>query len=229
MRGVRERRAPCKLSRADMTIRVTLVDDHPSLLDTLQHLLRSADDITVVAHCESGSEELAAILDRQADVIVLDLRVPVMDGRAILRAINERQLGVRVVLLTGSALGTEIPEAIRRLGVPAMTPRRTGQPRLPARIRTVAARPASRETPEISQDGDAGKRDSVHVAMTAGLTARELDIVRAIADGLRNRAIADKLRVTEGTVKVHLHNIYKKLGLRTRLALMIYTRAHGLA
>jgi DNA-binding NarL/FixJ family response regulator len=55
-----------------------------------------------------------------------------------------------------------------------------------------------------------------------------LDIARAIASGLRNRAIAEKLRVTEGTVKVHLHNIYKKLGLDSRLALMIYMKEHGL-
>jgi two-component system, NarL family, nitrate/nitrite response regulator NarL len=211
-----------------MTIRVTLIDDHPFLLDTLQNLLRSADDITVVARCEAGSEELAAILDRQADVIVLDLRVPVMDGHAILRAINERQLGVRVVLLTGSADGT-VPEAIRRLGVPAMTSGRTGTPQLPARIRTVTTSQPRPENLRMKQDGDAGTRESVDLTMRVGLTARELDIVRAIADGLRNRAIADKLRVTEGTVKVHLHNIYKKLGLRSRLALMIYTREHGLA
>jgi DNA-binding NarL/FixJ family response regulator len=64
---------------------------------------------------------------------------------------------------------------------------------------------------------------------TATLTARELDIVHAVARGLRNKAIAAKLRVTEGTVKVHLHNIYKKLGLGSRLSLMIYSKEQGLA
>jgi DNA-binding NarL/FixJ family response regulator len=63
----------------------------------------------------------------------------------------------------------------------------------------------------------------------AHLTARELDIVRAVASGLRNKVIAAKLRVTEGTVKVHLHNIYKKLGLDSRLSLVVYWKEHGLA
>ena len=66
-----------------MTIRVMLLDDHPSILDTLQNLLRDADDITVVAGGDSGREAIAAVLDRQADVIVLDLRPPVIDGLAL--------------------------------------------------------------------------------------------------------------------------------------------------
>ena len=205
-----------------MTIRVTVVDDHPLLHDALQNLLRGADDITVVARCESGNEELAAILDRQADVIVLDLRVPVMDGREVLRAINQRRLGVRVVLLTGTVDEAEIPEAVR-LGVQA------GTRRPPSGIRTAATGQQRPERRGVGPDGEPGKPEPGEVAWGAGLTARELDIVRAIAGGLRNRAIANKLRVTEGTVKVHLHNIYKKLGLGSRLALMIYTREHGLA
>lgn len=210
-----------------MTIRVTLVDDHPFLLDTLQNLLRSADDITVVARCESGSEELAAILERQADVIVLDLRVPVIDGRAVLRTINERRLGVRVVLLNGPNDDAEIPQAVR-LGVQAILPGQTGARPLPAGI-SVVARGQRLERRGPGREAGAGKPKPGKAAGSTGLTARELDIVRAIAGGLRNRAIADKLRVTEGTVKVHLHNIYRKLGLRSRLALVIYTREHGLA
>jgi len=210
-----------------MTIRVTLVNDHPFLLDTLQNLLRSADDITVVARCESGSEELAAILERQADVIVLDLRVPVIDGCAVLRTINERRLGVRVVLLNGPVDDAEIPEAVRR-AVQAILPGQTAARPLPAGVRTVA-RGQNLERRGTGRRAGAGKPDPGEAAVSTVLTARELDIVRAIAVGLRNRAIADKLRVTEGTVKVHLHNIYRKLGLRSRLALMIYTREHGLA
>ena len=205
-----------------MTIRVTVVDDHPLLHDTLQNLLRGADDITVVARCESGNEELAAILDLQADVIVLDLRVPVMDRRAALRAINQRRLGVRVILLTGTVDEADIPEAVR-LGVLAGTRRPSPE------IRAAATGQQRPERRGVGQDDETGNPEPGEVTVSAGLTARELDIVRAIAGGLRNRAIANKLRVTEGTVKVHLHNIYKKLGLGSRLALMLYTREHGLA
>jgi len=171
-----------------MTLRLMLVDDHASILDILQTLLRGADDITVVAQCEPGggewdSEALATILDRQTDAILLDLRAPVMERLAALRAMDG-QPNPRIVILTGNLVTASAPfESIR----PSM------------------------------------QRGATH------LTARELDIVRAVASGLRNKVIAAKLRVTEGTVKVHLHNIYKKLGLDSRLALMVYCKEHGLA
>ena len=206
-----------------------LLDDHPSLLGTLQHLLRDADDITVVARCESGSEALTAILDRQADVIVLDLRLPVMDGLAVLGTINERRLGVRVVLLTGAVSESEIPMVIRPGTAPTGAGDTAAEQSL-SNIRTAATHQHGLKRRRTEPNGERGKAESGDGAATsAGLTARELDVVRAIASGLRNRAIAQKLRVTEGTVKVHLHNIYKKLGLDSRLALVIYTKENGLA
>ena len=211
-----------------MTIRVMLIDDHPFIPDTLQNLLHAADDVTVVAPFELGNEALAAILDRQPDVIVLDLRRPVMDGLAVLRAINERRLGVRVVLLTGSGEEAEILEAIR-LGVQGVLLEETAPRQLLPCIRTVATGRQWLGRRGTEQNRESRKRKPGDgVTASASLTARELDIVRAIASGLRNKAIAVKLRVTEGTVKAHLHNIYKKLGLDGRLALMIYTKEHGL-
>jgi DNA-binding NarL/FixJ family response regulator len=211
-----------------MTIRVMLLDDHPSLLDTLQNLLRDANDITVVARGGSGREAIAAVLDRQADVIVLDLRPPVMDGLELLRTIDEKRLGVRVILLTGAVGETDIPEGIR-LGVSTVVSGEIAPRQLLSHLRTVVTDqqwPERRSTEPNSESGKRGAGDGT--TASPGLTARELDIARAIASGLRNRAIAEKLRVTEGTVKVHLHNIYKKLGLDSRLALMIYTKEHGL-
>ena len=165
-----------------MTLRLMLVDDHASILDILQTLLRGADDVTVVAQCEPG-EALTTILDRQTDDILLDLRAPVMERLAALREMDG-QLNPRIVILTGSLVAASA--TIERI-----------RPSMP------------------------------HGA--AHLTARELDIVRAVASGLRNKVIAAKLRVTEGTVKVHLHNIYKKLSLDSRLSLVVYWKEHGVA
>src|SRR5262249_33844379 len=95
---------------AGMTIRVTLLDDPPALLDTLHDLLRGADDVTVVARGKSGHEALAALLAPQGVVTVLDLRVPVIEGVALLDTATHRRLGVRVVLLTGA----DNPGTIRR-------------------------------------------------------------------------------------------------------------------
>ena len=97
-----------------MTIGVMLVNDHLFILDTLPNLLRGTDDITVVARCEPRNEALSTVLDRQADVIVLDLRMAVMDGLAVRRALNARRRGVRVVLLTGAGDEAEIAKAVHR-------------------------------------------------------------------------------------------------------------------
>ena len=211
-----------------MTIRVMLLDDHPSLLDTLQNLLRDANDITVVARGDSGREAIAAVLDRQADVIVLDLRLPVMDGLALLRTIDEKRLGVRVILLPGAVGDADIPEGMH-WGVSAVVSGEIAPRQLLPHMRTVVTDQQWPGRRAAEPDDESRQRGSGDGTTTSpGLTARELDIARAIASGLRNRAIAEKLRVTEGTVKVHLHNIYKKLGLDSRLALMIYTKEHGL-
>jgi DNA-binding NarL/FixJ family response regulator len=211
-----------------MTIRVRLLDDHPSLLDSLRNLLRDADDVTVVVRCASDNDALAALLDRGADVIVLDLPGPVMDRLAALGARDEGRPGVRVVVLTRSLPQADLPEAIR-LGITAIVDAHDteSESRSPLESST-ADQPSQRPSMTDPQSGGGRRESTSGFIATAGLTARELDIVRAIADGLRNRAIAEKLRVTEGTVKVHLHNIYRKLGLGSRLALMLYTQEHGL-
>ena len=212
-----------------MTIRVMLLDDHPSLLGTLQHLLRDADDITVVARCESSSEALAAILDRQADVIVLDLRLPVMDGLAVLGTLNERRLGVRVVLLTGDAVSESEILEVMRLGTAPTGGGETAPEQLISSIRSVTHQEGLKRRRTEPHGGRRRAQTGDGATMSARLTARELDVARAIASGLRNRAIAELLGVTEGTVKVHLHNIYKKLGLTSRLSLVIYSKDNGLA
>jgi DNA-binding NarL/FixJ family response regulator len=212
-----------------VTTRVLLADDHPLILDALEALLRSDDDMAVVARCQSGTEALAAIRHHRPDVVVLDLQMPVMDGLAVLRAMKEQQLGGRVVLLTAAAEDEELLEALR-LGVQGIFLKEMA-PRLFLQcIRSVAA---GRQW--LERHGTARalasllKRErSVRAAASAGLTQREVEIVHAIAGGLRNKAIADRLRVSEGTIKVHLHNIYRKLGVDGRLGLIVYAKEHGL-
>jgi DNA-binding NarL/FixJ family response regulator len=211
-----------------MTIRVSLLDDHPSLLESLRNLIRDADDVTVVVRCASDSDALAVLLGPEADVIVLDLRGPVMDRLGALGARDEGRPGVRVVVLTRGLSQADLPEAIR-LGITAMVAGHGAGSESRSPLESISADQPSLRPSMTDQRRGGGRRPSTSGLMaTGGLTARELEIVRAIADGLRNRAIAEKLRVTEGTVKVHLHNIYRKLGLGSRLALMIYTKEHGL-
>ena len=170
-------------------------------------------------HRRVSSEVLATILDRQTNAILLDLRVPVMDRLAVLRAMDE-QLNGRVVIVAGHVDESAILESIRLSAQDALVGETVPRQR-PSTDTGVAPSDTERtrglRTPQIGTNS------------TTSLTARELEIVRAVASGLRNKVIAEKLRVTEGTVKVHLHNIYKKLGLDSRLSLMVHSKEHGLA
>jgi DNA-binding NarL/FixJ family response regulator len=210
--------------------RVLVADDHPLILDGLEALIRRENDLTVVARCESGSEALTAIRDRRPDVIVIDLHMPDMNGLAVLRAMKDQRLPGRVVLLTAVAHDDEMLDAMR-LGVQGIVLKEMAPRLLLQCIRSVAAGQQwleRRGTARVLDDLLKRER-GVGIAASAGLTPRELEVVRLIATGLRNKAIAGKLALTEGTVKIHLHNIYRKLSVESRLELTVYARKHGLA
>lgn len=213
-----------------MVTRVLVADDHPLILDGLEALIRRENDLTVVARCESGSEALTAIRDRRPDVIVIDLHMPDMNGLAVLRAMKDQRLPGRVVLLTAVAHDDEMLDAMR-LGVQGIVLKEMAPRLLLQCIRSVAAGQQwleRRGTARVLDDLLKRER-GVGIAASAGLTPRELEVVRLIATGLRNKAIAGKLALTEGTVKIHLHNIYRKLSVESRLELTVYARKHGLA
>ena len=168
---------------------------------------------------------LATIRAHQPDVVVLDLLMPDGDGLSLLRKMNAEGLSPRVVMLTGAPDDEMLLEALR-LGVHGLVLKDMAPALLLQCVRTVAAGGqwlerglASRVLATVLR-----KERGAQVATTLGLSTRELEIVRFVADGLRNRAIADELNITEGTVKVHLHNIYEKLGVESRLALTEYAR-----
>lgn len=206
-----------------------LVDDHPLILDALENLLGAEDDIRVVARCESGPEALAALRNCRPEVIILDLLMPGMDGLDFLRAMNDKRLEGRVVLLTGAADEAQMIEAVR-LGVQGVVLKEMAPRLLLQCIRSVAAgrQWLERRSASSALAGLLKRDHGARVAATAGLTPREIEIVRSICHGLRNKAIAEQLRVSEGTVKVHLHNIYRKLGVDNRLALFIYAKEQGI-
>jgi len=211
-----------------MPIRVVIADDHPIVLEGLAQLLTMEKDFQVVERCHNGDEALAAVARLQPDVLVLDIRMPQRDGMAVLRELVSQKSPTRVVLLTAEVNDNEVLEAVR-LGVSAIVMKETASQTL-----VQAARAASRG--EQMLDDRSVRRALDHLlrreagvaAARRVLTSRELDIVRMVATGLRNKQIAEALSISEGTVKIHLHSIYAKLGVSGRVELTLYAREHAL-
>lgn len=211
-----------------MPIRLLLADDHPIVLDGLEQLFRLEPDFEVVARSRDGEETLRALQVHRPDVLVLDIRMPRGDGLDVLRGLEAGGLLTRVVLLTADLGEEQLVEALR-LGVGGVVLKEMAPQLLVEAIREVHA--GRRWLDKGSMDRALGKllqRDEDRRETAEPLTPRELEIVRMVARGLRNRAIAEKLFISEGTVKIHLHNIYQKIAVDGRLELAVYAQRKGL-
>jgi two-component system nitrate/nitrite response regulator NarL len=212
-----------------MSITLVLADDHPIVLDGLEQLFRLEPDFRVVARCRDGEETLRALRDHRPDVVVLDVRMPRRDGLEVLREIRGWDLPTRVVLLTAALDEDRLVEALR-LGAGGVVLKEMAPNLLVEAVREVHAggRWLDQRSMSLALGGLFDKEGAAREPAQA-LTPRELEIVRMVCRGLRNRAIAEQLCISEGTVKIHLHNIYQKTGVDGRLELTLYAQGRGLA
>jgi DNA-binding NarL/FixJ family response regulator len=205
-------------------IRVLLADDHPIVLGGLDHLLSLEPDITVVARCTNGNEALAAIAREHPDVAVLDLTMPGRSGMDLLRDLHATRSPVRMVLLTARIEHEQVLEALK-LGVAGIVLKESAPLQILDCIRRVATGRQWIDQVIGSRTLDGVLRRQSGAARAAAiLTAREIEVVRMVARGLRNKEIADLLSITEGTVKAHLRTIFEKLGIDSRMKLIVYAR-----
>jgi DNA-binding NarL/FixJ family response regulator len=197
-------------------LRVVLADDHPVFLGGLQALIRTDSMFEVVATRPNGT---AALLELQPDLAILDVSMPGCTGVEVLKDIGSRNLRTRVILLTASAGDHQIVEAVER-GVYGLMLKDAAADTLLECMRSVSA---GRRWLPSDLVGAALEREGEKRAKTGqvenALTAREREIVSLVAEGLSNKEIARHLGVTDGTVKIHLHNIYRKLDVGNRTAL----------
>ncbi len=212
-----------------MPARVVIADDHPIVLDGLEQLFRFEPELEVVARCRDGDETLRVVRQEKPDLLILDIKMPGPDGLAILRAIRDERIPTRVVLLTAALNDDQLVEAVS-LGAQGVVLKETAPRLLVTALHEVRAGrqwlesgPVSRALRKLVQREE-GTREAEKV-----LTPRELEIVRMAGKGLRNRDIAERLYISEGTVKIHFHNIYQKLKINGRLELALYAREKGLA
>jgi len=209
-------------------IRLALVDDHPIVLQGLQQLFDRYEDFEVVACCPDGTTALDAVEKFQPDVLVMDLRMPGQSGLDVLRVLSEHQSSCRSVLLTATVRDNEVMEAVK-LGVRGIVLKESSPDVLIDCVRRVYRGEQWIERETVTRafqrvlDREAAEREAGET-----LTPREIEIVKMVARGLRNKAIADRLSISEGTVKVHLHNVYEKLRVDGRLELVLCAQQKGI-
>ncbi len=211
-----------------MVTRVVVADDHPIILDGLERLFQAEKDLAVVARCLNGDDALRAVRQHRPDVLVLDIRMPGRDGLSVLRDLARERLPTRIVLLTAALDEEEVLEAIR-LGARGVVLKEMAPQLLVQCVRKVHAGEQWIEKRSFSRALDKLlRREAGTRAAASVLTPREIEIVRMVATGLRNKQIAGKLSISEGTVKIHLHNTYEKLQVAGRFELGAYARDKGL-
>lgn len=210
-------------------MRLVLADDHRLVLEALELLLGREEEFEVVATCVDGREALAAVRRYQPDILVLDLGMPHLDGIGVLRELASANDATRVVVLTAGADERELVEAIR-LGARGVVLKEMASRLLLHCLRKVHAGEQWLEKRSVAAALESlVRRERGAAEMRGLLTPRELSILRLLAKGLRNSEIGAQLHIGEGTVKTHLHNVYRKLKVNGRLALMRVAREKGLA
>jgi len=183
------------------------VDDHPLLHEGLATVIRSQPDLSLVAEASNGREALQRFREHHPDVTLMDLRLPDMSGIDAMIAIRSEFPDARIVILTTFAGDVEIQRALEA----------------GARAYVLKSMPP-KELVEVIRQVHAGKKRipaeiAAHLAehySDEPLTGREVEVLREIAGGNRNRDIGDKLFITEETVKVHIKHIMEKLGASDR-------------
>jgi DNA-binding NarL/FixJ family response regulator len=206
---------------AGRRLTVLIADDHPLIIAGLRRTIESIDDLQVIGEARSGPELVRLIERRRPDVVLMDLRMPGVEGVEMIELIRRRwpQTGT-VVLSASDDRGTV--DAVMRAGAGAYVPKSSDAVDLPSVVRQVAAGgvvPVAVRPPDPAGDGEGG---------AAALTARERSILAAVATGKTTAAISRELWISEHTIKFHLTNIYRKLGVPNRAGAVRYALEHGI-
>lgn len=216
---------------ADRKIRIAIADDHTLFRDGLRNLLSLEADFEVCAEAKDGGEVLEVLRRFEPDILLLDLKMPGLDGVATLQLIQNQELKTKTIVLTASEDENEYVQAMRH-GTSGIVPKQTATELLIKSIRKVFEG-------EIWLDAKTTAAVMRQFAASSGVSApkerdrsrlsnREREIVVLVAQGLKNKEIAERMFISEQTVKNHLHNIFDKLNVSDRLELALYAIHHNI-
>jgi DNA-binding NarL/FixJ family response regulator len=215
-------------------IRVLIADDHPIVREGLRKLINLEEDIEVVGEAGDGREVIEKVDELRPDVLLLDLRMPNLDGLGALQTMQHSSHKVRVIIVTASEDKNEFVQAMK-LGCSGIVLKQTSSELIVKSIRKVHSGEIwldSHTTAAVMRQF-ASPADLANAGISKGrerspLSAREREIVALVAQGYKNKEMAEKMFISEQTVKNHLHNIFDKLGVSDRLELALYAIHKGL-
>jgi len=226
------------LEKRKATVRIVIADDHPIVRDGLKKLLLLEDDFEIVGEAGDGREVIEKVQALDPDVLLLDLRMPNLDGLSALQALQQTNKRTRVIVLTASEDKNEFVQAMK-LGCSGIVLKQTAPDLIVKSIRKVHSGEIwldSHTTAAVMRQFSTGQESSGGGQSTGGgknrerspLSTREREIVALVAQGYKNKEMAEKMFISEQTVKNHLHNIFDKLGVSDRLELALYAIHKGL-
>jgi DNA-binding NarL/FixJ family response regulator len=195
-------------------ISVLIADDHPVVRHGLSTMLEIEEDIAVVARAKDGLEAVEAAREHRPDVALIDVQMPRLDGIEALRRIAQVAPETRVIMLTTFDNDEYVLPSLKA-GARGYLLKDVGRDELVQAIRTVAQGGSLRAARAPAVAGE-------------GLTEREREVLLLVADGLSNREIAERLVVSEKTVKTHVSNLLQKLGAPSRTAAVAIARKRGI-
>jgi DNA-binding NarL/FixJ family response regulator len=237
------------LSDSTTPLRIIVADDQASVREGLVLLLGGLPGIEVVASAANGEQAIALVAAHRPDAILLDLHMPVLDGTEATRRLTAEYPQVAVVVLTTYVDDTSVLDALRA-GARSYLTKDADHTEIASALRAAAeglsvfdsrvhatlmnaasqtARPARAAERGSTESGPVPGGPAPGGALPDGLTEREAEILRLIAQGLNNPEIAGRLFVTTHTVKSHINRIFAKTGSRDRAAAIYYAHQHGLA
>lgn len=217
------------MSSSDTQANIILIDDHPLLRQGLKQLIQMEDDLVVSGEASNARDGIALAIEQDPDLILLDLNMPEMDGIATLKALREANVSSRIIIFTVSDHEDDVVTALRAGAdgyllkdmepeelIPQLRQAALGRMVISNRLTTLLAEALRAQKPEKKR------------ADYDSLTPREKDTLELIAEGLSNKMIGRKLSISDGTVKVHVKHLLKKLNLRSRVEAAVWAVEEGL-
>ncbi|SDZ44699.1 DNA-binding response regulator, NarL/FixJ family, contains REC and HTH domains [Amycolatopsis xylanica] len=210
-------------------IKVLVADDQQVMREGLVALLGMVDGIEVVGSAANGEEALALTATAGPDVVLMDLRMPVLDGVEATRRITREHPGTAVLVLTTYADDESIVGALKA-GAKGYLTKDAGRMEIGAALRSAASGQSTFDAAVAQRLVDAlsSKPARKRVELPDGLTSREAEVLGLVAGGLSNGEIAAELFIGEATVKTHINNTFAKIGVRNRAEAVRYALAHDL-
>jgi len=203
---------------------VVVVDDHRLVRAGLRTIIDASDDLTVVGEAADGAEALGVVTRVEPDVVLMDLSMPGVDGVEAIRRLKAAGVPAPVVVLTSFAEADRVRAALQAGAVGYLLKDSEPQDVLDA-VRAASAGHAPLD-PRVTR---ALLPSAGHVPLGPALSGREREVLAQVAQGLANKQIARSLGISERTVKVHLGNVFRQIGVGDRTSAALWARDHGVA